>query len=357
MLFFVGGSTLCLAQGDNPHPAPSQKPPVAAPTTLAVTADGDYQWKVDGVSHGQIGAGDPAVIVNVTPGSHKITAESGNGRGSFDQTVTVLRGRSAPVKIALQRTAAQPSSPQPGTSPKSDTAASRPPQQQPRQNTAAIPADTKRQAIALYDQKRFAEAAPLYDQSCTAGDMDACNTLGNMYQHAQGVTRSYGKAVSLYTSACNAGYALGCSNLGMIHMTLTQGYAKALQYLTQACTGGAAQGCFNLGYMYQNGLGTAKDESHSAALYSNACDNGVANGCNSLGSLYYGGLGVPQDYSKAVPLFTRACDAGNDAACRNLAICYRDGLGAGRDTAKAKELFNKACSMGLQQACTAAGEL
>jgi TPR repeat protein len=49
-----------------------------------------------------------------------------------------------------------------------------------------------------------------------AGDADACNTLGAMYESGQGAEQNYERAAALYKAACLAGGYRGCNNLGVM---------------------------------------------------------------------------------------------------------------------------------------------
>ncbi|MGD0799754.1 MAG: protein kinase [Terracidiphilus sp.] len=128
------------------------------------------------------------------------------------------------------------------------------------------PAQVEEQALALYNAKRYSEAAPLLTQACGGGSWKACNDLGNLYRDGNGVQKDSTQAARLYGSACQAGNASACNNLGVL---------------------------------YQNGNGVEKDDSKATALFARACDAGDSNGCSNEGITKRVGIGVEKDTGKA----------------------------------------------------------
>jgi serine/threonine-protein kinase len=182
--------------------------------------------------------------------------------------------------------------------------------------------DTTQQAIALYNQRHFAEAAPLLDKACTGGNGEACKDLASLYHDGNGVGKKDGSlAASLYAKACSTSPPKGCNTLGVMYHSgdsVIQDDARAAGLYTQACNGGDALGCFNLGNCYWNGRGVANDDVRAASLYSKACDAGNGAGCSSLGSCYLLGRGAAKDPDKARQLYTKGCGMGNQWGCDRL---------------------------------------
>ena len=102
---------------------------------------------------------------------------------------------------------------------------------------------------ALYEQKQYAEAAPLYEQSCANGNASDCNRLGDMYANGRGVARNDSRAVNLFSRACDLGNALGCSNFGDMYsygLGVEKNTDKAVQFLAKGCNMGDSFGCRRL---------------------------------------------------------------------------------------------------------------
>jgi hypothetical protein len=179
--------------------------------------------------------------------------------------------------------------------------------------------DLHAQADALYNQKRFGEAAQLYNQSCASGNAGACVQLGYQYLYGQGVqsAQSDYQAEALFSKACDSGYALGCASLGD-RQFVDQNYSQAVVSDSKACDGGSADGCGYLGELYERGMGVAQNYPRAAALFSKACDGGSGFGCGQLGGLYRRGLGVAKDPDKARQLLTKGCNMGSQWGCDRL---------------------------------------
>jgi serine/threonine protein kinase len=194
------------------------------------------------------------------------------------------------------------------------------PQPTPLQPQAREPSasESTQQAIALYGQKRYAEASALFDKACSNGGWEACKNLGNMYRKGDGIAQDYPRAASLYSRACN---------------------------------GGNMRSCANLGFLYANGSGVVKDDAHATQLYTTACNGGDGMGCSNLGNVYASGRGVTKDENQAAALYLKACAAGDGPGCSNLGSSYRSGHGVALDMNKAKQFLDKGCKLGNQWGC------
>lgn len=83
--FILGAAAISRAQGDDP-------------TSLSVTANGNYRWQLDGVDQGRITAGH-AAIVHTTKGQHLVEATDSEGHRVFSQKVQIIMGQRASVRI------------------------------------------------------------------------------------------------------------------------------------------------------------------------------------------------------------------------------------------------------------------
>ena len=197
--------------------------------------------------------------------------------------------------------------------------------QSPEPNTFRM----ERRAKVLFDQKRFSEARPLFEQACAAGSWDSCDTLTVMY-------------------------ILGLG--GLLHGSSMAGkpFSEAVPVFERRCANGQADACSHLGWMYKNGIGVAENWSMFFSYSSKACDGGDGLACLNVGIEYEvgGSGGIKQDYSRAAVLYSRSCNAGNAIGCQNLGSLYHRGLGVARDDSHAEELFSKACKLGAAGGCT-----
>lgn len=103
-------------------------------------------------------------------------------------------------------------------------------------------AEIENQAVALYKQKRYADARLLFDQACEGGEMKACNYLGYLYAQGLGGPHDRIKARDHYQKACDQGTLSSCASLGSLYQDAGDG-DNAHKYYQKACNGGVAEGC------------------------------------------------------------------------------------------------------------------
>jgi len=186
-----------------------------------------------------------------------------------------------------------------------------------QQSSVAVDA---KQALALYEGNDYVDARPLLDRACDAGNAEACNDLGEIYDTGYGVVQDHTRAAALFLKACNAGNV---------------------------------NSCLSLGVCYGNGNGVEQDYSRAREFFSLSCDKGNSLGCAYLGDIYQNGRGVAQDYQRAVMLYTKSCESGLEYGygCAALGVMYQNGYGVRKDSEKSKQLYGKACRLGSENGC------
>jgi hypothetical protein len=185
--------------------------------------------------------------------------------------------------------------------------------------------EMERQAKKLFDQKRFSEARPLFEQACAAGSWDSCLTLSVSYIQYRGELPPSSRSGKTFS--------------------------EAVSVFERRCANGQADACGHLGYMYQNAIGVPENGSLSFSYSSKACGGGDGPACIEVGLGYEYGHGIKQDYSQAALVYARSCNARNAACCRLLGSLYHRGLGVERDDSRAEELFSNACKLGDDTGC------
>jgi hypothetical protein len=115
-------------------------------------------------------------------------------------------------------------------------------------------ADVERQAVALFSQKRYKEARPLFEQACNGrdddgfkyvgfdGEMKACNYLGYLYAQGLGGPHETKKARDAYQRACDQGTLPSCASLGSLYQDAGDS-DNARKYFQKACKGGVTEAC------------------------------------------------------------------------------------------------------------------
>ena len=128
------------------------------------------------------------------------------------------------------------------------------------------------------------------------------------------------KALDAFASGCRQGHLEACASLGSVYERgegTTVDLAMAVDLYRRACDGGESSGCVNLGLLHERGQGVPTDAARAAAFYAPACDTGDLWGCNNLGALLTKGAGIANDQARAQALFLRACNRGLPEACAN----------------------------------------
>jgi serine/threonine-protein kinase len=243
------------------------------------------------------------------------------------------------------------------------------PQQAPRpakveDSKPPVQALTPSEAVArgneFFDQKQYPEAAPLFEQACSAGNAMGCYRLGHMYRWIGYMpSQDLPRSATLFSKGCDGGVAESCTELGESYgpgYGVPSDKTREAAYYSRGCDGGSGRGCFLLGIDYAYGSGVEKDEPAAAGLYGKSCALNYADGCVMLGAVLDKGAGVTEDHSLAAAAYSRACNIDAIHGCYMLGMKYRDGQGVDQDAEKARQLFSRGCSVGDQRACKALKE-
>ena len=114
----------------------------------------------------------------------------------------------------------------------------------------------------------------------------------------------------------NANFKAGVAAIDANNMPLA--YKKFLV----AAKEGHADSQFNLGVMYEQGIGTTKNEKEAVIWYTKAAEQGNSGAQFNLGVLYENGLGTPIDYAKANKWYRKASLQHDGLAIGNLGMLY-----------------------------------
>jgi TPR repeat protein len=69
---------------------------------------------------------------------------------------------------------------------------------------------------AAYAGGKYAEAATLFEQACTANDPEGCYRLGNMYFYGVYFLKNNANATKFIQTSCSKGFQPGCSQLKIV---------------------------------------------------------------------------------------------------------------------------------------------
>lgn len=124
-------------------------------------------------------------------------------------------------------------------------------------------------------------------------------------------------------------------------------YAEARAVWIPLARHGNAEAQFRLGWVFENGLGTAKNPTVAADWYAQAAAQGHASAQFNLGLMYTDGRGVRRDDITAANYFRMAARQGHAKAAYNLGIFYQRGRGVEKDPRRARYWFGRAKANGL----------
>jgi serine/threonine protein kinase len=195
--------------------------------------------------------------------------------------------------------------------------------------TSATPLREKMTTRSLY-KANFLAPLPVVQKAATAGNIDAMNNLGVLYQNGQGVAQSYDKAREWFQKAADAGNPDAMNNLGELYYYgrgVARDYTQARDWYEKAAAADNANAMYSLGWMYEKGSGVIiRDYTQARNWYQRAADAGHPDAMYNLGVLYENGQGVAQDYGKAREWYQMAADLGYADAKQALSRLGKDAI-------------------------------
>jgi clan AA aspartic protease (TIGR02281 family) len=109
---------------------------------------------------------------------------------------------------------------------------------------AQVAADPLEEAIVAYNQRDYATALQLFQQSADKGSAIAQFNVGTMYANGQGVRQNYGEAVKWYGLAANQGSADAQYNLALLYANgqgVRQNYVLAYKWFSLSAAQGSTE--------------------------------------------------------------------------------------------------------------------
>ena len=122
--------------------------------------------------------------------------------------------------------------------------------------------------------------------------------------------------------------------------------SEAVRWWRIAAEHGDAVGQSNLGQMYAKGLGVLKDDVEAVRWNSKSAAQESDRAQNSLGYMYLNGLGIAKNYLEAVRWFNKAATKGNAYAQVNLGYMYQNGYGVAQSHIEAGKLYRQSAAQG-----------
>ena len=171
-----------------------------------------------------------------------------------------------------------------------------------------------------WGRRKRVVARRLYLDSCSLGDMSACNTSAYYSRYGYyGFTRNAKKARELYRRACFLG----------------NGWS-----------------CYYVGKSYENGWGGSVDKSVARNMYKLACDAGNISSCQYVADYYKNGVGGDRDLSLALEMYKKLCTKWKRAhSCKIVGDFYRLSKGAPQNCKESMKFYKIACKRYNRAAC------
>lgn len=188
-------------------------------------------------------------------------------------------------------------------------------------------------------------------KAAAAGNVDAMEHLGELYERGQGVGQNLRRAKHWYREAIEA----GSDSASMRFQELLT--AEKILRLAKKAAVGDASAMFELGRRYSEGAGVIQDPEQGQHWYKEAAERGNTAAMFRLGVLYSNGLAPGADYRQARSWYEKAADKGYAKAAYNLGRLYEQGDGVPRDSGLARRWYEKAAVLGDPEAMLSLGVL
>ena len=182
-------------------------------------------------------------------------------------------------------------------------------------------------------------------RGASAGDLEACRSLGVMYTEGIGVPADPRRAAALFGQACAGDNLAACNHVAL---ALAEGLgvdkdpAQAVEVYQRTCDAGYQLACRNLGLMLRDGRGVTADLPRAAGLARSGVHGRRAVRVHERRRSRGGARALDQGSRRRrrapqqmVAHYKRGCDGGDPTACRQIGVAYLEGTGLPKSTAAA----------------------
>ncbi len=138
----------------------------------------------------------------------------------------------------------------------------------------------KAEAYRLYKQKKFDQAAKLYQQCADMGNDDCQLGIGQLYEFGEGVPKNEKQAASWYRKSADQGNPVGQKTLGLLYELgkgVPENWAEAVRLYSKSA-GKYEDSAFALGRMYEFGMGVPQNRATAIQWFKKAADQGHPKG-------------------------------------------------------------------------------
>lgn len=231
----------------------------------------------------------------------------------------------SPPPLTAEESQPNPSAEAPLAVPPPLTAATAPALTQP-ESAGQLPGDTE-EAARAWAAGDVARARQIWETLANAGDAQAMNNLGVIYDQGTGLDPDIGRALYWFAMAANNGNAAGMNNYGRLleqGRGIAENPAEAARWFDAAARLGQPEAQFNIGFLYEHGRGVPQNDQAAAAWYSRAASMRQREALARLGHFYHVGRGVEQNSARATLLLYGAAMDGSEQAIKELEEMSRE---------------------------------
>ncbi len=173
--------------------------------------------------------------------------------------------------------------------------------------------------------------------------------LAEAYFTGEGVAEDAKQAAYWFQKAAAAGNPEAQNLVGYLYeagVGVPADPARALHWYQLAAASGSSDATLNIGVLYVLGLGVRMDVSRAAEYFQKAVDRGNGTGASYLGTLNYTGNGMKQDMAAAERWYTLGQKMNDPISTYNLGSLYSTAPDHPHDAAKAAGYLRQSAETG-----------
>jgi TPR repeat protein len=153
------------------------------------------------------------------------------------------------------------------------------------------------------------QAVRWFRKAADQGHLEATFSLARLYEDGRGVERNVTEMERLYIYAAEQGHVRSMYFLGYLYQfdDGRRDFSKAVHWFRQAAERNDSSAQMRIGYLYEDGLGTPRNEAEAAKWYLRAAQNKYSpTAYLPLWAMYKSGRGVNKNQDEAAKWYSKA---------------------------------------------------
>ena len=184
----------------------------------------------------------------------------------------------------------------------------------------------------------YAGAMSAWQANATAGDPEAMNNIGVLYNKGLGVEQDNKQAAAWYEKAAQLGYVNAQFNLANLYYSgrgVDHDLKQAARWYRAAADGGHKMAQYYLAPMYDDGDGVPEDHTEALKWYVKAADAGLGDAQYEIARMLLTGDGLKKDPARGAQYALKAAETGNAKGQILMAKAYFKGTGVDKNLIEA----------------------